>query len=641
MIWKNPFSIKNSEQDKMEFLSLFDSSVLQIINEENLEKVSLVCSTPGAGKTSLFNAFSPQILNIISNEKNKNEYKDILQHMQRLRVISSGKVTLLSTMLSCARGYPIFDEMFDNGRRKQVLFALLNYRITIIFLKNLMDLLDIGEEGLKEITFKEIPQEMLSEESKFENALSTYNWACEGEKELCKYLDSSREETLNLSFVHTTLLVIKLFESQNLLVNNEEWFCNSLLIIDDFHTLTKSQRKVVLEALYTLKSKTAIWLGQRLEGLSNLQIISMDGSIGRDYNSNIVIDNYWSEKAKNFYGILENIANRRVKEAGIKNFNKFADCLGEKIEIKRYKDELNEFINKIKKEINIDSIDKNKYLSVMESIDEEYKRDPYLRAIYYECLKIRKNRDEHGQLTLDFGQRVEMFELIKFYEENKAIVEYYLCYSCNIPFYYGLKKLQALSSYNIEQFLYFTSDIFEGCRTKSLGNENKRKAIHLTAEEQEQSLHKSVNKKWMDMDYRYKDIERIKLLLSNIAALGIESRNKERGSYAGGAYTGIGINSADLKSCIADESNYIVTKTLGECLASKYLERYHLSNGEITVFYLNRWLCIYYELPLAYGGWKKCNINKLKQMCLQNKIDMDETQISLKFNLENTNEQMG
>ena len=50
MVWKNPFQMKNSEEQVKErdFLALFDCTVLQMIDESNFSKVSFVSSTPGA-----------------------------------------------------------------------------------------------------------------------------------------------------------------------------------------------------------------------------------------------------------------------------------------------------------------------------------------------------------------------------------------------------------------------------------------------------------------------------------------------------------------------------------------------------------------------------------------------------------------
>jgi len=633
MVWKNPFLVKNCEQQEKdtEYLALFDSSVLQMIEEQNLEKVSFVSSTPGAGKTSLFRAFSPRVLNMISKDENSDGNKQILQHMQRLGVIQNNKINLLSATLSCARSYSIIEEMFENGRRKQVLFALLNYRLIIVFLKSLCTILEIEIEDLKDkdVTFKEIPVEMMSEGNAFKNAYLAYKWACKGERELCKYLDSGREEKLELSFVHTTILAVKLFEGQNILIDGASYVDHSILILDDFHKLTERQKLVVSEALYTLKAKVGIWLGQRLEGLSNHQIVSMDGSLGRDYNPNIVIDNYWVDKSKRimFYNILESIADKRVKEAGINNLRRFVDCLADKVETKQYRETLNEYILEIKTEIKEEQELSLKYSEVMKYIDENFKKDLFIKSLYYECLRIKRNRENVGQLEFYFGEQVDIEEIMDFYAKNKETAEFYVCKKCNIPFYYGLSRLQSLSSYNIEQFLFFSSEQFEGYRAKSLGNVSKRNAIRLTAEEQEKSVRKSVKQMWKDMDYRYVDIKRIKIFLSNIALYGIKSRDAERASYAGGAYTGFAIKNKELEEGLNDEKYSIVIKTLGECLASKYLER--RDHSDLAIFYLNRWLCVYFDLPLAYGGWKKCNMYKLKEMCLNEILEEEDIQLTL------------
>ena len=79
-----------------------------------------------------------------------------------------------------------------------------------------------------------------------------------------------------------------------------------------------------------------------------------------------------------------------------------------------------------------------------------------------------------------------------------------------------------------------------------------------------------------------------------------------------------------LKQNIDNPKYALLIKTLGECLASKYLERREINKGEIVVFYLNRWLCVYYQLPLAYGGWKKCSLDKALQMCEMNNVSSSE-----------------
>ena len=211
-----------------------------------------------------------------------------------------------------------------------------------------------------------------------------------------------------------------------------------------------------------------------------------------------------------------------------------------------------------------------------------------------------------------------------FVKNNEKSARYYVCYKCNIPYYVGFSNLCFLSSYNVQQFLVFAGEYFDCYRIKTLDMGVSSKKYALTAEEQMQVLQKAVQRRWDDMDLRYADIDVIKRLLANIAKCGCESRDAERNSYSGGAYTGIGISSSLLKQNIDNPKYELLMKTLGECLASRYLERREINKGEIVVFYLNRWLCVYYELPLAYGGWKKCSLDKVLQMCQMSHVNNDE-----------------
>lgn len=616
MIWKNPFLSKNSEHQFRveEFLALFDCTVLEMINEQNLSKVSYISSTPGAGKTSLFRAFSPQVLSTIRDVEGEEKYKDIKKQMERLGVIKEHKILLLSANLSFARNYSIIDEMFQNGRRKQVFFALLNYRIAISLIRSIGALLDIEKDEYERITFIEIPQEMTSEFEDLKNARMLYDWACNGEKELCRCLDSDRINGIDISFIHTTLLILKLFEPENILIDDENQFISTVMIFDDFHKLSENQRIYVSEALYTLKSNTGVWLGQRLEGMRSTQLVSMDGSLSRDYNPDIVIDNYWPKRQKQFYLMLENIADRRLKESDISSYGRFSDCITNQIENKRYNKTLKIFIQSVYNDINSQLELQIRYKNILERIENE--NDIFRKAICYECIVIREKRRNEGQLTLFLGEPDDPDSFMNdFVKTNENAAKFYLCRRCKIPFYCGMSNLMALASYNVEQFLVFAGSYFECCRVKLLGEGTSRKKRHLSIEEQNDVLNEVVKNQWNDMDLRYPNIDRIKNFLNNVAKFCCASRDAERNSYAGGAYTGFAIKNVELKRILDDSKYSELIDILASCLASKYLEKKNIYDGDECVFYLNRWLCVYYELPIAYGGWKHVSVNSALAMC--------------------------
>lgn len=618
MIWKNPFLSKNSEQQISGdvFLALFDCTALEMIDQQNLEKVTFISSTPGAGKSSLFRAFSPNILNRVMQRERQDDYKELYNQMQRLGVFSNNEIALVSTTILCANGYSIIDEMFQNGRRKQVLFALLNYRIAISLLRGIGQLLDIAVGEFDRIEFNNIPTEMSSEIEYFKNGSTVYEWACNGERKLCQYLDSERIDNFDISFVHTTLLTIKLFEPSNILVDKVSRFDHVLIIFDDFHKLSASQRDCVTEAAYTMKSNVGIWFGQRLEGLNNEQIVSMDGTLSRDYNPNIIIDNYWPSKKTSFYKMLESIANRRVGEAKISGYTKLSDCVAEALNEKKAKGEILKFCDIQLEKCKNNAEFQKKYANIIEFLNKSDGLDIKEKAIWYECIVIKENRIQSKQLSIRgfFEEKESLDDFKEFVEKNHDDAWFYVCMHCKLPFYYGLSHLKVLASYNIEQFLDFSAGYFESCRIKAIGNSGKH-TKSLSAQEQQDILNHLLSKKWNDMDYRYQNIDLIKTFLNNIAKRCEESRDAECASYGGGAYTGFAVSKEELKTQKNEPQYKQLVEVIGECLASKYLERRELEKEGVIVFYLNRWLCAYYHLPLAYGGWFRCNMNRALKMC--------------------------
>lgn len=629
MIWKNPFLLKNSEQHRSDdaFLDQFDATALQLIISDNLEKVSYVSSTPGAGKTSIFRAFSASALTRIVQNESKETYKEIRQAMTYLGVLSDGKVSLASTVLSCARGYSIIDEMFQNGRRKHIFIALLNYRIAISLLRNLGIILELESEQYDRISFSSIPEEMMSEEKHFWNGKSLYIWACEGERNLCRYLDSERNENLEISFVHTTLIILKLFEPENILIDGKPYFRNTLIILDDYHKLSELQKIVISEAVYTLKTRVGVWFGQRLEGVSDSQLISMDGSLSREYNKNIVIDNFWPDKKDVFYKMLGQIADKRIHDADITDNRGFGECIVNELSISKHKKTLVQFNEKEKSVITGNPEAKSRYDEVLKYIECNDEMGPFDRAVWLKCITIQENRRQTGQMMFYFGEKTKVSDFRSFVDKTRGIAEYYICNSTKIPYYFGINNLKIISSYNVEQFLFFASVYFERYRIKNLDGGKRKK---LGAEEQEKALTLAVKQKWDDMDYRYVYIEEIKIFLNSMAEICIQSRKAERAAYAGGAYTGIAIDRSNLLNCMKNDKYSKLTRILGACLSSKYLERREIDHGNTIVFYFNRWLCVYYRLPLAYGGWKKCNADSLLHMAEgRGTISFDDNQVRL------------
>ena len=251
------------------------------------------------------------------------------------------------------------------------------------------------------------------------------------------------------------------------------------------------------------------------------------------------------------------------------------------------------------------------------------------RATYYQCLKIKILRETDRQLSLYLGEVEDWDEFKEFYSKNANVAEYYFCYNNGLPYYYGLERLRILSSNNIEQFLYFSAGLFERSRAQALGKKSNNRYT-LDANKQDKFIREAAEKKWDDMNYRYVDAKYIQGFLNNIGKICIKSRNAEKNSYSGGARTGIAIKTDDLAIPPKGNSELKIYEDvmdiLGRCVASKYLEKTEViqSATKYTVFYLNRWLCVYYDLPLGYGGWKGLSLPQVAAMASENPVEIGE-----------------
>lgn len=623
---KNPFLIKYTDitqSPAASFLSLFNPKTLDSINSyisTELFTIQYFQSSPGAGKTSIFRAFSPEILKALLSTKTSSETsKDLYLYMYNNGVIDD-KIQTLTISLSCAKNYDIIDELVSSGRSKQILFSLLNSRIIISALRSVCTVcgVDFNDETLEKISFINLPDEFLANEKIQKNGLSLFKWARQEEKSICSFLDSFGEGTFENTIIHSTLVALQLFSPQNILYNDEPFVSNTIIIFDDFHKLSVEQRNRINNSLCLLRPQLNVWIGQRLDALGNHALISSDGMDGREYNSSVILDDSWSKQNSHFHSWLQNIADRRVKMANIDGLTEFNSCLdtlrplSDKNYIKNIEKGIKECIKNIKDYSNGNSF---KYDDVINFITQ--KADIEERAKLMMELEIFARVNSNDQFELCIEPTVTIDEFKNYIEKKDSgllVAEYYFSIRNGIPYYYGFEKLKKLSSYNIEQFLSFCSNIFDLSITKSLSSKNRSNlSFAVSAKEQELAIKTTSEKRWNDILRRFEQGEQIQNFLMHIVNMSIECRDKYRNSYSGGAITGIAITQEDCRKIVKSEKYKTVLQLLNCCISARYFEKKEVEQGgkSWVVLYLNRWICAKFNLPLSYGGWKSFNADKL------------------------------
>ena len=181
----------------------------------------------------------------------------------------------------------------------------------------------------------------------------------------------------------------------------------------------------------------------------------------------------------------------------------------------------------------------------------------------------------------------------------------------NYPMYYGVEKLKELSPNNTEQFISFCNVLYEQLLTQKLLH--PRRALLLTAAVQDKLIKDECKKKLKRLLTEHG--RGVFTFISNLGGF-CKSQTLQLGcSY--GTVNGFAIR--DTETIFGSSMNLIddtkLEGVLKICLANNLLFTRETKQGEKdkewTVFYLNRWICAAFSLPLGYGGWRKHTIKEL------------------------------
>ena len=640
----NPFKIRafehfGSDSTELE-LRLFGPQILtndQLKNRTILERLIFIRSSPGGGKTTLLRLFTPTSLLTLHRLQDSDEFRELWKSMNEMGAIDEYGPKVIGVYLRFSLIYPSLEDLdIDNTRKTRFLFSLLNARIIISTLRSLSQIKKLNfPNDLNRIIFKNSNE--IKELNSFSNLSGDflYKWAMEKENSISKLLDSFSPELNSDIFGHENIIV-DLFHQSNILIDGSPINEKIILLFDDINKLSKRQRKTFIDFFTEHRPRCGVWLSERnqvldfenmINDISDIiidektfgplksyiidkkynksELISVS-KMGRDYENVVQLEKIWKSNPKNFEKNVMNIANRRLAEADDLKIFHFENLLENPLNNNDviYSESLMIITKRIINQIGNFS----KYEKI---IDEINNKDTTSRekAISWRKLEIIIERDiGKKQQTLtesDFSQE----ELEKMDDPSlKSMAEFYLANEFNLPYYFGQETLSQLAHFNIEQFLSISSDIFEEVR----GKYRIKGEASLAPKEQHKIIKKSANKKWDEIVNGMSYTNETKFLLEGMGKFLRKETNNPKASYL--SVTGVGIKINDIK-LLNNSDTYIKLKyTLESCLANNLLEIREINQGgtKKIVFYLNRLLCVYFNLPLQYGGWRTKKLYDLK-----------------------------
>lgn len=610
---RNPFRMRASEKIESDasFLRLFSPIVLDALIEKHengklWENIIFIHSSPGAGKTTLLRVFDPGSLSTLYKNKSSSDYKDLFVSLKRMDVINNEGIEVLGVTIQCTGNYEILEELdLSNAQKLRLFFSLLNIKLIVAALRSILTI-NQGNfpEDLEKIEFTyQNPEHYFTSLKVPCNGKELFLWASNIEKKIYAIIDSFIAEEGMQPEGHNELYALSVLKPQYIRYEGKIICKKVLFMLDDTHKLSYNQRESLKKYVLERRGNFSVWISERLEALDPME--NLRSFKERDYEE-INLERFWDKKTGRFENILLNIAEKRAR-ISTEDVDNFKEHIEIEINEEKYKQK---FLDSI--EITLESIQKhtlytNKFNDWVQYANQ-YDGNPYEKALLLKLIEILIHRTkEKNQLSFDFPLTViELKEKLKSGLDTTARL--FLSKSIKLPYYYNFSNLCKLSSSNIEQFLSFSADLFE----EMISNKLKGNSITIDVEKQERIFRKVAEKKWHELSILLPYSSSVIKFLNELGEFSRKETYKPNAPYAPGV-NGFAIKQNN--NTLFNNENWLnnslyepLVNVISTCVAFNLLEIKEVNQGEKgkqwEVYYLNRWLCIKFDLPLSYGGWR-------------------------------------
>ena len=622
---RNPFRIRFSENimSESDFLRLFGPGALDLLPKDGLwDRVQIFRSAPGGGKTSIFRIFTPNSLRHLHASRASDDYKELYSRLKNIDAISESGPHVLGVYLSCARVYANLEDLsFESEKKNRLFKSLLNARIVLATLRGALSLKNLNyPDDLSELCISNPSDMNISNIIPVPcSGTELHKWASSIEKNVFDAIDSFSYTYDNTLVGHDDLYSLFILQPKCITLNEIPIARHTLVMLDDVHELTSIQRKELLKMSTLMRLPIGIWLAERLEALSEKELLLPGVTLGREYNE-IKLEEFWTNHRR-FENIVINIADLRARLTPDFQISSFAGQLENSLDGVELYDQYLETSRVISERICNEFSSKKKYTGWL-NMQEKFQGTPREQAIAWRALEILIARDKgKKQKTFSdiFNQPILEDEMIiqKDDQSLKGAAELFLTYEFKFPYYFGISRISKIASSNIEQFLAFAGDLFE----EIISAEKIKETSILSPNHQEKILQKAVRQRWDEIPKRIPNGRDVLKLLESIQKLAQWETFKPNAPYAPGV-TGIAISMSDCERLIDPAiqeklPKYArLAKILKAAITHNLLEvhpdkKQGKKGTKWMIFYLNRMLCLYFGLPLQYGGWRGKKIDEL------------------------------
>ena len=613
---RNPFRLRAAQRavSDEEFVRLFGAGALDLLDDvgDPWGGVVFLRSAPGGGKTSLLRLLTPRPLRIASALRDDDLCRPTYDALRARDAIGEDGPRILGVFVGFTNEYRDLEEIDRGG---SMFRALLNARIVIATVRALLDRSDRAyPDDLDTVQTSWVPESDSTIPSSATGS-ELFDWASNIERRFYDEMDSL-DENEHERIGHTRLDALKWFANAVLRDAHGGVGLKRVLLLDDLQFLSTSQRRTLTDTLVQARENCGVWVAERMEALSHQELLSEGVLEARDYEGVIQLENKWSRRLPAYSKFVSQIAELRARRADGFNDRELFPLIAESDDDARWRESFEGVIEQIRIRIKERSEGNDRYLTWL-SEAERGDGSAFDRAKRWRLTEILIERDITGrQGSFDFDVLAREDYDMRTSAGTAQAAELFLRHELEAPYYFGKDVLAAVSSTNVDQYVDVAGDLFEEISASVSGPRSTPPS--LPTDRQDALIRAAAERRWSDLPRRLPHGYEARRLLDAISAYCRAETYRPTAPYAPGV-TGFAITMYEREQLIGEALDgrpemsalrNVLSTLVAHNLLTPRLD--HRNKGRnYIVFYLNRLVCVRFQLPLGYGGWRAKSLSEL------------------------------
>ena len=607
----NPYLERMSEHTSdQEFVRLFSPRILERLSDSSFEgAVHVFRSPPGGGKTTLLRAFTPTALKAFWNARSVDEISESYQGLLSRGIFDAHTgPQLLGIFLSCASGYADLPPGAA-GAQEGLFRALLNCRIVLRALRSVSLLISQYTDHLLddvELKYDDSAADLRAIPL-LDNAGELSRWAEQRERGVYAQLDlisRASEDSIHDARLDGLLWL----QSVKFTYQGKVLAPKRLLMIDDLHRLRRSQRALLIRETTELRPNIPVWLAERSIALGD-ELLSQGAREGRDLREYPMDELWGGTRSGQSLNTFSQILDRRLHIQNLIPPGTMSQYLNDQLtgaDIENHFEAAVERFNTVRQRLH-SNMRYQEWLDRGTSIATSVSSTSISELLSILILIARDEAKRQLALQLEPLPSEELDQRDN--SQVKGAAEIIANETLGVPYYFGIERLCAMATNNVEELLSLAAALYEGLRAKLV---LRRADLILSAFEQERLLKAAAKRKRDFIPKAHTEGTRAARLLDSIGSFCRERTFLPSAPYAPGV-TGVRFSQSELNKLKRDTNSMtntiaVLRRVIAESVAENLLvarESAASTNRESgTIFYLNRTLCVHYGLPLQFGGWQ-------------------------------------